>query len=175
MEGHKAGEIRQHEEPIRDRRELYKRLLALGTRLGPEPLIAPYLETLISQGPGDDGESLREVKASTVQANAEDPIVAQAMRMLDRDCRGYAPGHDFAHELATVDWPQYEFAQGKEGFNLKVTFTEDSPQQTEGKDLTLEGMTRLECEIRRWPPEAEDAIRAETVREIQRSKGRRRN
>ena len=170
VEGHKAGKIRQHDEPIRDRRELYKRLLALGTRLGPEPLIAPYLETLISQGPGDDGEPLREVKKSTVQVNAEDPIVAQAMRMLDRDCRGYAPGHDFARELATEDWPRYEFAHGKKGLDLKVALTEDSPQQTEGEGLTLEGMVRLECETRRWPPEAEDAIRAETVREMQRGK-----
>ena len=174
VEGHKEAQVRQRDEAVGSGEELYGRLLQLGTDMGEGMRIVPYLEKLIRQGIERGLEDrtgvMEKVKTSMVGLDLEDPVMAQAVRMLDRDCRGHAPGHDFARELATEDWPRYEFVHGEEGFVLKVALTKDSPQQTEGEGLTLEGMVRLECEMRRWPPEAEDAIRAETVREMQRGK-----
>ena len=175
VEGHKGEEVRRRDEPIGNGEELYKRLLQLGTDMGEGMWIVPYLEKLIKQGIENRTGPVEKVKTNEVGLNLEDPIVAQAIRMLARDLRGYADGHDFARELAAEDWPRYEFTHGKKGFSLKVTFTEDSPQRTEGEGLTLEEMVRLEREIRRWPPEAEDAIHTETVREMQQSKEPRRS
>ena len=168
VEGRKGKKVRWREEPTWQAKALRQHLLDLGARVGTGPGMVEYLEELMRKGRRGRGENL-QVKSCKVRLDVADPILAEAKRMFDRDRREYPPGYGFARKLAGKDWPRYGFAQDEKGLTLETQFAEDTPWQTAGTGLTLEEMVRLEREMRRWPPEAEGAIRAQALREIGRN------
>ena len=89
--------------------------------------------------------------------------------------RHSAPTHEqrgaWRAALASNAFPRYEFQQNTQGLTLTVRGSEDAEEQVLGERLSVRELARIECDHRRWAPEAVETIEAFTKGEMSKTRG----